>query len=139
MSKGLATIEKAYAVGKEKNWGYAIAASEFVLGNLYYQIAYGNKPNISIMIKNVGFLTKNVPFASKKAENYFKRAIDTAKRYGAKGFQGMAFLGLGQLFKAKKRDEQAKKCVLDAIKIFEECEAKGYLKQAKEIVASLSA
>ncbi|MBW2487460.1 MAG: AAA family ATPase [Deltaproteobacteria bacterium] len=139
MSKGLATIEEAYAVGKEKNWGYAKALSEFVLGNLYYQIAFGNKPNISIMIKNVGFLTKNIPFASKKAEKYFRKAIDSGKQYGAKGFQGMGLLGLGRLFKAKKRDEKAKECISDAIKIFEECGAKRYLEQAKEIVASLSA
>ena len=116
MSKGLATIEQAYAISKEKNWGYAIAASEFVLGNLYYQIAYGDKPSLSNMIKNVGFLIKNVPFASKKAESYFNKAIDSAKHYGAKGFLGMACLGLSLLFKAKKRNQQAKKCVSDAIK-----------------------
>ena len=49
----------------------------------------------------------------------------------------MALLGLGRLFKAKKRDEKAKECISDAIKIFEECGAKGYLEQAKEIAASL--
>ncbi|MGD9204874.1 MAG: adenylate/guanylate cyclase domain-containing protein [Desulfobacterales bacterium] len=137
MSKGLATIEQAYAVSKEKNWGYAIAAAEFVLGNLYYQIAYGDKPSLSSMIKNIGFLTKNVPFASKKAESYFNKAIDSAKHCGAKGFLGLACLGLSLLFKAKKRNKQAKKCVSDAIKIFEECDAKGYLEQAEEIIASL--
>jgi hypothetical protein len=50
----------------------------------------------------------------------------------------MACLGLSLLFKAKKRNEQAKKCVSDAIKIFEECDAKGYLEQAQKILASLS-
>jgi tetratricopeptide (TPR) repeat protein len=137
MSKGLTTIEEAYAIGKEKNWGYAITLSEFVLGNLYYQIAYGVKPSLSIMIKNVGFLAKNVPFASKKAESYFNKAIDSAELYGAKGFQGMAFLGLGLLYKAKKRNAQAKKCVTEAIKVFEECGAKVYLKQANEALESL--
>jgi tetratricopeptide (TPR) repeat protein len=137
MSKGLKTIEEIHSISKEKKWHYAIALSEFVLGNVYYQIAYGEKPSMSVMMKNVGFLAKNIPFASKKAEGYFNNAIESAKRSGAKGFQGMAYLGLGLLYKAKKRNAKAKKCISDAIKIFEECDAHVYLKQAKEALASL--
>ncbi|MGD9043289.1 MAG: adenylate/guanylate cyclase domain-containing protein [Desulfobacterales bacterium] len=137
MSKGLKIIEDIYRVSKEKNWGYAIALSEFVLANLYYQLAHGEKPSMSILLKNTGFLAKNVPFASKKAEGYFNKAIENAKQYGSKGFQAMAYLGLGLLHKAKKRKVQAKKCFSDAIKIFEECGAKVYLEQAKEALESL--
>ena len=39
MSKGLQMIEEIYNVSKEKKLGYGIALSEFVLGNVYYQIA----------------------------------------------------------------------------------------------------
>ena len=137
MSKGLKTIKEIHSVSKEKKWHYAIALSEFVLGNVYYQIAYGEKPSMSVMMKNVGFLAKNVPFATKKAEGYFNNAIESAKRSGAKGFQAMAYLGLGLLYKAKKRNAKAKKCISDAIKIFEECDAHMHLKQAKEVLASL--
>jgi len=137
MSKGLQMIEEAYNVSKEKNLGYGIALTEFVLGNVFYQLAYGEKPSLSIVRKNAGFLAKNVPFASKKAENHFNNAIENAKRHGARGFQGMACLGLGLLHKVKKRNAQAKKCISDAIFIFEECGAKVYLKQAKEALESL--
>ena len=137
MAKGLKTIKEIHGIGIEKKWYYAIALSEFVLGNIYYQLAYGKKPSISILIKNTGFLAKNVPLASKKAESYFNKAVESAKRSGAKGYQGMAYLGLGLLHKAKKRKAQAKKCLSDAIKIFEECGAKVYLEQAKKALESL--
>jgi tetratricopeptide (TPR) repeat protein len=137
MSKGLQMIEETYDVSKEKKMGYGIALTEFVLGNVFYEIAYGEKPSLSIIRKNARFLAKNVPFASKKAESYFNNAIENAKRSGVKGFQGMAYRGLGLLHKAKKRESQAKKCFADAIKIFEECGAKVYLEQTKEALESL--
>jgi class 3 adenylate cyclase/tetratricopeptide (TPR) repeat protein len=137
MSKGLNTIEETYGINKDRNWGYGIAVSEFVLGNVYYQIAYGKKPSPSIIVKNVKFLAKNVPFASKRAESYFNKAIESAKQFGAKGLLGQAYLGLGLLHKSKKRNVQAKNCISEAIRIFEECGAKTYLKQANEALVSL--
>jgi len=92
---------------------------------------------MSIILKNAGFLAKNVPFASKKAEGYFNKAAESAKRSGAKGFQAMAHLGLGLLHKAKKRNSKAKKSLLTAIETFEECGAKVYLEQAREALESL--
>ena len=44
---------------------------------------------------------------------------------------------LGLLYKDRKRTDQARQCISKAIQIFEECEAKMYLKQAKELLASL--
>jgi class 3 adenylate cyclase/tetratricopeptide (TPR) repeat protein len=137
MSKGLKTIENILEYSKEKNWGWGIALSEYVLGYLYYQIAYGEKPDISIALKNMGFLAKNVPFASKKAANYFNRAIESAKRFGAKGILGQAYLDLGLLHKAKKRNNWAGKCISDAIQIFEQIGAEVRLKQARDSLADL--
>jgi hypothetical protein len=54
-----------------------------------------------------------------------------------KGFQGMAYLCLGNLHIAKKRKELAKKCLSEAIEIFEECGAKVYLKEANELIGTL--
>jgi tetratricopeptide (TPR) repeat protein len=107
------------------------------MGNIYYQFAYGEKPSKSILLKNAGFLAKNIPFASKKAEGYFNKAVENAKQFGAKGFEGMAYLSLGLLHKTKKRKAQAKKCLSDAINTFEECGAKVYLEQAREALKSL--
>jgi class 3 adenylate cyclase/tetratricopeptide (TPR) repeat protein len=137
MSKGLKTIEEILEYSKEKNWGWGIALSEYVLGYLYYQFAYGEKPGMSIMLKNIGFLAKNVPFASKKAENYFKMAIESAKQFGAKGILGQVYLDLGLLHKAKKRTSSARKCISEAINIFEQIGAEVRLKQAKDALASI--
>ena len=133
------------------------ALSEFSLGMVYSQIVEGAGPrsmrtksgkaqkgvrsiprvSLSTMAKNIGFLIKNVPFASKKAEKHFNRAIELAKEIGMKGTMGMAYLDLGLLHKTKKRTEQARRCISEAIQLFEQCEAEFYLKQAREALASL--
>jgi tetratricopeptide (TPR) repeat protein len=50
---------------------------------------------------------------------------------------GMAYLDLGLLYRMKGKTEQAKKCISEAIQIFEQTEAQGFLKQAKEALASI--
>ena len=50
---------------------------------------------------------------------------------------GMAYLDLGLLHRVKGKTEQAKKYLSEAIQIFEQSEAEGFLKQAKEALASL--
>ncbi len=62
---------------------------------------------------------------------------EIAKKHGAKGLQGLACFNLGLLHKAKKRTEQARKCITEAVHLFEQCEAETSLKQAKEALASL--
>jgi tetratricopeptide (TPR) repeat protein len=89
------------------------------------------------MAKNLGFLIQKVPFARKKAEEHFNRAIEVAKEIGAKGTMGMAYLDLGVLYRMKGKTEQARKCISEAIQIFEQTEAEGFLKQAKETLASI--
>ncbi len=113
------------------------AQSERVFGKVYSQIATGPTPAFSIMAKNIGFLVKNVPFAGKKAEEHFNKAIEVAKEIGAKGILGQTYLDLGLLHKAKRRKDQARECISEAISLFQECEAKLYLYQAEEALASL--
>ena len=60
-----------------------------------------------------------------------------AKEIGVKGLLGQAYMDLGLLHKAKKRTAQARECISKAIKVFEECEAEVYLKQANEALESL--
>jgi hypothetical protein len=56
---------------------------------------------------------------------------------GAKGIEGKAYLDLGRLHKVKGRSEDAQDCFSKAVRIFEECEAETYLKQANEALESL--
>ena len=88
------------------------------------------------MLSNFGFLFKNVLIANKKAEEYLNEAITMANEIGAKGLLGQASLELGALYKAKGKSAQAQKYISEAIKIFQQCQAEIYLKQAKEALAS---
>jgi tetratricopeptide (TPR) repeat protein len=80
---------------------------------------------------------KIAPSAGKKAEEHFNKAIALFREMEAKGELGEALLGLGRLYKAKKRNEKARKCFSEAVHLFEECDAHVFLKQAKEALASL--
>jgi tetratricopeptide (TPR) repeat protein len=138
MSQGLKLLEEGQRECLENQWRTVYVRSEYALGKVYSQIVEGSVPiSLSTMAKNIGFLIKNVPFASKKAEEHFNKAIEVAKEIGAKGTMGMAYLDLGLLYRTKGKTEQAKKCISEAIQFFEQSEAEGFLKQAKEALASV--
>jgi hypothetical protein len=50
---------------------------------------------------------------------------------------GQCYLDLGQLYKAKKKTDQARKYIADAVETFKECEADVFMKQAEEALAAL--
>jgi hypothetical protein len=51
-----------------------------VIGNIYLQIARGGeKPELSLLVKNIGFLVKNAPRADQKAQTHYNKAIPQAK------------------------------------------------------------
>lgn len=138
MSQGLKMIEEALrnCLKNHRRCWYAIY--EHALGQVYLQIVDKAAPiTLSTMAKNVGFILKNVPSATKKAEEHFNRAIEVAREIGAKGTLGQAYLDLGRLHRAKGRKEAARDCISEAIQFFEQCEAEGYLKQAKEALENL--
>ena len=137
MSQGLKMIEDIRNSSIKKTWGYGIAMSEYVLGNLYFQMAYGERPGNLSIIKNIEFLAKNVPFASKKAEEFLSKAVESAKRFGAKGIQGSASMDLGNLYRIRKRNAQARGCISEAVHVFEEIKAEVYLKKAREALDGL--
>jgi len=113
------------------------ALSEYILGEVYLQIATGPKPSLAIMAKNIGFLVKNVPFATKTAEKHFSKAIELFEEIGARSYLGQAHLSLGLLYKAKKKTTEARQNILEAIDLFKECGAEAHLKRAGEALESL--
>jgi tetratricopeptide (TPR) repeat protein len=137
MEQGLRMLENARQIFLENQRIPFYSQAEYVLGYVYSQFAMGPSPKLSIMARNISFLAKNVPLAGKKAEEHFHKSIEVAREAGAKGVLAMAYLDLGLLHKAKKRTDQARECLAEAIKIFEENQRHVYLKQAKEALASL--
>jgi tetratricopeptide (TPR) repeat protein len=138
MQQGTDLLEKTRKTMLRNHWKVQYAITEYIYGEVYLQIATGQKPSLSIITKNIGFLVKNVPFAAKKAEKHFKNAIEMFKGFGTKSQLGQTYLSLGFLYKATKRTDQAKQCILEAIDLFQGCGAHGYLKQTKEVLDSLS-
>ncbi len=138
MGQGLKLLEEGRTVFLANGRRFYYAQTEYFLGKVYMQIVQGEgELSVSTMIKNIGFIAKNVPFASHKAEKHFNTAIEVAREIGAKGILAGAYLDLGLLHKIKRRTDRARECISNAIELFEECEAKVYLKQAKDALASL--
>jgi tetratricopeptide (TPR) repeat protein len=137
MQQGTKLMEDAQKalIKNQRKWSYAL--SEYILGEVNSQIATGPKPSLATMVKNIGFLVKKAPFATKKSEEHFNTAIKIFKEIGAKGNLGLVYFNLGLLHKATKKTNQAKHCFLNAINLFQECEAEVYIKQANEALDSL--
>ena len=117
---------------------YNYAQSENILGTVYTQFITGPSPGLATLVKNIGAIVTIAPFAYQRAEEHFNKAIEIFGEMGANGDLGQAFLGLGRLYKAKKKNEKARECLLNAVNLFQECDADMYLKQAKEALASLN-
>jgi class 3 adenylate cyclase/tetratricopeptide (TPR) repeat protein len=139
LKKGMSLYENVNKTLLENQILYRYAFGNYMMGIVYSSIALGRreKRGFSFLVKNIGFLIKTMPFAHKKAEENLNIAIKEAKKIGAKCVLGVAYLGLGQLHKAKGKKENARDCLSNAIDAFEKCEADVYLKQAREALASL--
>jgi tetratricopeptide (TPR) repeat protein len=138
LSGGIKIVEETMHRMAEAERKTMIAYWENILGNLYLQIILSDeKPNMAFLFKNIGFIVSKLPRADQKAAAHFNNAIELAKKIGAVGTVGKAILNLGLLHKAKKRESTAKDCLTEAIRIFEETEAEGFLNQAREELQSL--
>ena len=138
MGKGLKMIEESLLACHENQRRCWYATIEHALGQVYLQIVDKSATvSLTTMAKNVGFILKNVPSAGKKAEEHLNKATEVAKKIGAKGILGEAYLDLGRLHKAKGRSGQARDSFVAAVEIFEECQSEVFLKQANEALASL--
>jgi tetratricopeptide (TPR) repeat protein len=137
MKQGFKKFEETQAVLLKNHLKIFYGLSESILGTVYTQFITGPSPGLSTLAKNFGFIVKKAPFAEKKAEEHFNKAIALFREMGAKGELGEALLGIGRLYKAKKRNGKARECFSEALHLFEECDAHVYLKQAKEALASL--
>jgi Tfp pilus assembly protein PilF len=69
------------------------------------------------------------------AEDWIKKAIDSAKKSSMRWFLGSSYALYAELFKRKGDQSRAKENMKKAIKIFKECGADGWVKRfEKELV-----
>jgi class 3 adenylate cyclase/tetratricopeptide (TPR) repeat protein len=138
-AEGMAALEEAQKIllDNDGRWRYAI--TELILGEVFLNMTKRVKApvRISMLTSDLRFLMKNIPFAGRKSEEHYHKAIDCARAIGAKGLEGQAYLGLGQLYGIKRKKSQAEECLSAAIRIFEKRQAGGYLEQAKTALARL--
>jgi tetratricopeptide (TPR) repeat protein len=137
IKQGFRKFEETQATLLRNHMKVNYALSESSLGEVYTKFITAPSPSLATLAKNIGPIVKIAPFAYKRAEEHFNKAIALFREMGAKGYLGLAFLGLGRLHKAKKRNEKAREYVSEAVNLFEECDAHVYLKQAKEELASV--
>jgi tetratricopeptide (TPR) repeat protein len=139
MSRGLKMIEDVLQASVESDRKAIYSRLEHLIGKVYLQAVQreGAKGGVSMLAKNIGFILKEVPFAAKKAEDHFKKAIEVSTEIGAKSVLGNAYEDLGLLHQAKGRTEQAREYISNAINVYEECDALGFLKHAKEALAKI--
>ncbi|MBT8374865.1 MAG: AAA family ATPase, partial [Deltaproteobacteria bacterium] len=138
LNKGRKIIEQAAGAFLESGSMYRYATANYTLGKVYARVASGQgDKSLSLLAKNIGFLMKNIPLSNKKAVEYYGKAIEVARKIGAKGTLGVVCLELGILYQLRKKPEMAKTYISESIKLFRECKAKGHLEKANNIMKSL--
>lgn len=139
LGRGVRILEDGFEILYNTNRRSGYAIGNCVVGNIYLKLFQREGPkSLSFLAKNIGFLLKNIAFASRKAEYHFTKALEVGREIGGKGVMGQAHLGLGLLHKVNGRNEKAKKHILQAIDLFEECKAQGHLERAKETLTALN-
>ncbi len=136
LSRGVKTRDELIKWFEEIGNRYRLALHLSWVGNIYLQMAQGEgSRNISFLTRNLWFLMRNILVAGRKAEEYLKKSVEVARQIGAIGILGQASLGLGLLYKTKRRTDKSKQYLSDAVEAFEKCGAEEYLKQAQEALA----
>jgi tetratricopeptide (TPR) repeat protein len=137
LSRGVKMGEELIGCHKENESRWRLAHHLCWLGNVYLRMAQRKgSTKFSILARNLRFIIRNILVAGRKAEEYLKKSVEVASQIGAIGLLGQASLGLGVLYKAKGRTDVAGKYISMAIEAFEKCGAEGYLKQAREALAT---
>ncbi len=138
LNRGIKIMEtgaKPYLENDSK-WRYAMV--EHVLAKVYLQMTDKDaRLSPLAMVKNIGFLLTNLPVVNRKIEQHLTKAIELAGAASARGIQAQALLDYGVYHRSKKRVAKARQCISEAIALFKEGNADGYLRQAEDTLASL--
>jgi class 3 adenylate cyclase/tetratricopeptide (TPR) repeat protein len=137
-SKGLDEImHKLQFCYEIERWGL-VPIAEYTVGKIFLTIVLGERSVKSItLIKNLDFVFRNAIFANRRAEEYFQKSIETAKKIGADGIMGQALYGLGILSKKQKNTEKARDYFVKSMMAFESAGASLYFDLSKSELSLL--
>lgn len=114
-------------------------SAEHAHGTVYLRMVEGgDSMGLITLAKNLPFLVTNLPFADSKARKHLEEAVRLAESIQAKVQLAQTLLNLGLLHRAKNRTLKALEALSEAARLFEECEADAYLRQAREAIDSLA-
>ena len=108
------------------------------LAKVYAEFSIRSQPiKFSTIIKNIVFIAINIPIATKISEYRFKSLIKMSKDRRASTWIGYYSYLLGNLYKQKKKTAKAENEFKEAIIYLKQSDAKTFLKQSEEALASL--
>lgn len=139
LGKGIRFIHKSIA--RMEAWGnvHVPALGYLILGEIYLQMATSpEKPPTAVILRNLGFVLTNVPFAASKSRRYLEEAIRRCRTIGMPGHLARALVALGSLNLARKRTDEARSCLTEALAIAESVKAENIAAKAKQAIAKLS-
>jgi class 3 adenylate cyclase/tetratricopeptide (TPR) repeat protein len=129
------------SIARIEAWGnpHFPALGYLILGEIYLQMATSpEKPPMAVMLRNLGFVLTNVPFAASKSRRYLEEAIRRCRTIGMPGHLARALVALGSLNLARKRTDEARSCLTEALVIAESVKAENIAAKAKQALATLS-
>jgi len=118
-------------------WCHALA--EHILGNFYLQVTLRGGSHVPpLSLREIPFLLRTLPFASRKAREHFSQCRQQAAAMGAQALEAMALMGLGLLNSRKGLRQEARRCLEEALSLFEDLGAEQNAREARQALDALS-
>ena len=138
LSKGMTALIASIDAAKSRGYDGVLPLMYYVVAKVYLEIVRGEKQvPLFALIKNPGFILRHALLAAQRAEEYLIKAITFGKTIHAIGIVAQANLDLGILYILKKRKQEARQHLKEAIHVFDETGAHTFLKQAKAELVSI--
>lgn len=116
------------------------AMADLFLGEIYLEMATGkDKPPPAVMRRNLWFLLRTLPFAAAKARRHLEAAARFYRDYDMPALQAWALIDLGRLHAAKKRADDARACLDEALPLAQSSEEPALVERIDAALAALPA
>ena len=127
--EGLQILEETIQYWAQNDCRLRYTACSFILANIYMKLAQNADQQAQSSLASS---------AMEKALSHFQATIDSAAEIGTNGTVGQTHLHLGSFYQADGNIDLAGKHYSEAVRCFTECDAGGYLEQARKLLASIS-
>ena len=140
MKKNIATINRILHHWEKNDARWRMICAELALGEFYLNLRLReSRLSPLAILRNLPFLLTALPSAARRTLHHYQRAIALAEKMGAKGMQGQAYLGMARLYHRQARHAEANDAIDRALARFEQCNAQGFLRMAKQLKTSIQA